>query len=286
MTEGVTRIKPRRARWILLVVAPLALGLAGAYAIHLYQAGQNENNFHPYRPPNTEMATMQSVTRAYSYIATPMSVAFGEIENFKRYRAEWDIVNSGLKTLEIELVSHSCKVEFDGQPMPQKFELPGRGFGTIALTWVEAHSDPRFEHQLVLKTNDDVPERRELKFQVSGSVSPVFDLQPNVLDFGVLADGETKELVAKVVSYKTKNFRIDDFSFTDEAVRAGFDVQISPISDLSAAAGERKPASGYQIVVTARAAGMEKKPISAELLLKSNLPEVEGLAIQLRADRR
>jgi hypothetical protein len=215
-----------------------------------------------------------------------LTVAFGEIENFKRYRTEWDIANSGLKTLELELAAHTCEVEFDGKPMPQKFSLPGQAGGKIAMSWVVTDSEPRFEQELLLKTNDDVQDRRNLQFRVSGTTNPAFDITPAALDFGTLATGETKELSARVVCYKTKNFAIDGYSLSEDAARAGLDVQISPVTELTAMNGNRIPASGYDVKVTARGDALPQKPLDLRLLLQSNLPEVEGLGLQLKINRQ
>lgn len=274
------------SRLIWLMIAPLALGFAGAFGIHWFQMSQTQQDFTPYRSAKTEVSQMQPVTRAYSYIATPTTVAFGEIENYKRYRTEWDIVNSGLKTLELELDSHTCEVEFDGKPMPEKFALQGQAFGKIAMTWVVTDSEPRFQHDLLLKTNDDVQDRRQLQFRVHGTITPAFDITPAALDFGTLATSETKELSAQVVCYKTKNFAIDGYSLSEDAARAGLDVQISPLTELTAATGNRIPASGYEVKVTARGDTLPQKPLDLRLMLQSNVPDVEGLGIQLKIDRQ
>ena len=277
-------VRRRSWLWVLtcVVALPIVLGVLGGYGLHRYQASQIKEEFSPYRPATVEMSKPQQVAYAYVYIQKPLEIEFGEVDNYKRYREDWEAVNSGHKPLEIELVSQTCDVEFDGKPIRAKESIPGRKVAKISLSWVVQNSDKDFRHELVLKTNDNAPDRRNLRFQVQGTVNPGFDLLPPVLDFGTLTGGQTKELSARVVCYRTKTFKIEDISFSNEAHRAGFDVRFAPIDDLSSLGGDRIPAAAYSVVVTAKADQLEKKDYSESLLLRCNLPQTEGLQLGLK----
>ena len=76
--------------------------------------------------------------------------------------------------------------------------------------------------------------------------------------------------------------RIDDFSFSNEALQSGFDVKLMPLEDRKSLGGDRIPSAAVAIVVTAKADSLEKKSYNEMLLLKSNLPQTEGLKIGLK----
>lgn len=270
--------------WLLLL--PAAIGVGVGYGVHRYQASLIREDFTPYRLPTIVPASAQPMARAYIYIKEEMTIEFGEIENFKRYREEWDLVNSGTKPLEIEIVSQTCDVEMDGKPIQPKEILPGRSMATLALSWVVKTSGPEFQHEAVLKTNDDDTTRRNLQFRVHGTVNPAIEFFPPNLEFGTLASGQTKELTTQVVCYRTKSFSIDGFSFANETLRSAFDVKLEPIADLSSLSGTRPAASGYSVVVTAKADSLEPREYTESLLLRSNLPETEGLELGLKVTRQ
>ncbi len=266
------------------VALPAALGVLGGYGLHRQQASQIREDFSPYRTTESVALEGEQRQRAYSYIATPTEINFGAVENYRRYQAEWEIVNSGRKALDVELVSSSCEVIFDGAPMGSKQQVPGQFTKKVAMSWVVDSSEPNFNHELVLKTNDDSVERRTLRFHVFGTVDQVIDVQPAVLDFGALTSGQTKELTAHILCYSTKNLKIDDFSFSNEALRGGFDVKLTPVEDRKSLGGNRVPSAAVEIVVTAKADSLEKKSYQEMLLLKSNLPQTEGLKIRLKVN--
>ncbi len=270
--------------WVLtwIVALPAGLGWLGGFGLHRYQASQIQDNFSPYRPSTVELSNAQQVANAFIYIQKPLDVEFGDVDNYKRYREDWDAVNSGLKPIQIELVSHTCDVEFDGKPMQPNETIQARKMATISISWVVQNSAKDFRHELVLKTNDGIEERRNLRFSVHGTVTPAIEILPPGLDFGTLTSGQTKELSARVLCYRTKTFKIEDISFSNEALRAGFDVQITPIDDLRSLGGDRVPAAAYSVVVTAKADPLEKKEHSELLLLRCNLPQTEGLQLGLK----
>jgi hypothetical protein len=269
-----------------LAVLPIGLGIACGYLVHRYQVKQVSNIFSPYRPSEIVEAAAQRERPPYGYIAEPMTVEFGEIENFRRYKAEWKLASTGVNPLSVELVSKTCEATIDGKPLPETTSVPGRSSAVIGLSWVVDSSEPEFRHELVLKTNDGLAERRNLRFQVHGTVIPAIDLEPSQLDFGTISDGTSKELTVRLLCYRTKNFQIEDYSLSNESLRPGLNVQFVPIDDLSGLGGERTPAAGLNVVVRIDAAQLEKKTWDERLLLRSNLPDMEPIGIDLRVDTR
>ncbi len=282
--QSVARKSGLFKKLMYFVALPAALGVLGGYGLHRQQASQIREDFSPYRTTESVALEGEQRQRAYSYIATPTEVNFGAVENYRRYQVEWEIVNSGRKALDVELVSSSCEVIFDGAPIGSQHQVPGQFTKKIAMSWVVDNSEPNFNHELVLKTNDDNVERRTLRFHVYGTVDQVIDVQPAVLDFGALTSGQTKELTAHILCYSTKNLKIDDFSFSNEALRGAFDVKLTPVEDRKSLGGNRVPSAAVEIVVTAKADSLEKKSYQEMLLLKSNLPQTEGLKIRLKVN--
>jgi hypothetical protein len=260
------------------------LGLACAYGIHLFQASQVQNVFSPYRSIESVRAIQEYRRPPYSFIATPTTIEFGEIENYKRYHADWEVLNSGASPLELEIVSATCDVAFDGQPMPANASIPERTSARLEMSWVVESSDPEFRHVLQLRTNDGVESRRNLEFVVHGTVNPAIDIVPPVLDFGTVGEGQAQELATELLCYRTKTFEIQEIAFSDESLRAGLEVNLHPIDDLSKFSGERTPASALSVTVKVMGDKLEKKSYDEWLVLQSNLPESEPLRIGLRVN--
>ena len=286
--DELNRARRRPILWSLFwfLGLPAAVGLLCGYGLHWYQASQIREDFAPYRATQAPAKNVQSTARAYIYIQDETTVEFGEIDNYKRYRKEWDLVNTGIKTLDIQLVSHSCEVEFNGKPMQTKEAIAGRSMVTLAMTWVVQDNGPDFQQELVLKTNDDDRSRRDLNFRIHGTVNPAIEFLPPSLDFGELSTGQTKELAARVLCYRTKNFKIEDFSLTNESLRTGFEVRLEPIEDVQGLRGDRHPESAVSVIVTAKADALEQKRYAESLLLRSNMAQIEGLQLGLTVTRK
>lgn len=267
---------------IFFLLLPAVAGLLGGLGLHQYQASKIREDFTPYRTTSVENTKDNPRNRAYSFIAAPLDVNFGEVENYKRYRSEWEIVNSGRKPLEIELVSSSCDAKLDGKPITEKQVIQGGYVSKLEMSWVVDNSERNFSHELVFKTNDDVVERRTLRFHVYGTVNPAMSVEPATLDFGTLTAGETKELTSRIVCYRTKNFKIESFRLANESLQPGFVVKLVPVENPQSTEGDLIPSAGVDVVVTVKADSLNKQSHQTELLLSNNLPQSEGLKIRLK----
>ncbi len=269
---------------MFVIAMPALLGVLGGYGLHRYLASRIREDFSPYRIAQDTSKKNDFNSGTFGFVATPTEQNFGEIDNYKRYRNEWEIRSTGRMPLEVELVSKTCDVEFDGAPIGEKRTIKGQGFAKLALTWIVDNNESKFSHEVVIKTNDDFEERQTWRFRVYGTVNTAIEVQPALLDFGDLTSGQTKELTARVLCYRTKNFKIEDFTFSNEATRSGFDVKLSPIENPKSLGGDRVPIAALEIVVTAKADSLEKKSYHESLLLKCNLPQTEGLKIGLKVN--
>jgi hypothetical protein len=263
---------------------PAAAGLAAGYGVHRYQASQIREDATPYRIPDDAPSPRDFRNRAFSFIEKPTDVIFGEIENYKRYQTDWNIVNTGRKTLELELVSKTCEVTFNGAPIEPKHTIPGSTMVPLVMSWVAEQPDGPFDHELVLKTNDDVEERRNLRFHVKGTVIPTLEVQPLSLDFGSLAGDQDKTLVAHVFCYRTKSFTLEEWKVVPESLGSAFVVVQRNVDGVKPLGTSRVPSSVVEIAVTAKASVLGSTQSEAALELRCNLPGIEGLRIRLRAN--
>jgi hypothetical protein len=181
------------------------------------------------------------------------------------------------------MVSQTCQVLFEGQPFESKQTIPGQSLAKVTMIWIETASEGNFSQEFNLKTNDDFAERRNLRFHVYGTINPALRLSPKLLDFGELTPGETKELTARIECFRTKNFKLEGFTLSDEAARGGFDVKFVPVENPANQVGDRSVNSAVDIVVTAKAETLEKKKHDLSLAIDCNLPQIEGLVIAIKA---
>jgi hypothetical protein len=265
-------------KWVLWLVVPIVLGIAAGYGLQQYQCRQVDDAFLPYQTEETETNDPREQFLAFSYIAEPLTRNYGQIDSYRRYTADWDIRNTGRKTLTIDVESATCEVLFDGEPS-QHAEVVTDRTVRMTLRWLEDGSRREYTHSVSLKTNDGIESNRRLEFVLNGTVAPTVLVQPSRLVFDPSA-GPTRELSSRVYCFNTSKFEIVDSSFSLPALADAYDVSITRVEDAPPVDG--KPvASCWEIKVTARADA--SPPASGSLSLQSNDPEITGLQISIQS---
>jgi hypothetical protein len=101
----------------------------------------------------------------------------GAIRDFPPITSEFKVANVGTDTLEITPYGTSCGCLNAGKTTPLKVQLGGTEKVTVSLDPIGRSG--RFSLAAMYTTND--PNQRQLKFTVSGEVTPLLDIQPRIV---------------------------------------------------------------------------------------------------------
>jgi hypothetical protein len=252
------------------VLVGIALGIATAWvrlSVNPWEGlptVDENDNLHNSRPSSSDPAPKLEVEQA--------EFNFGTMDLEEKGKHDFVLRNVGAAPLLLSKGSTSCRCAIG--KIERETLQPGES-GKITLEYKPTAIPGPYRQTATFFTND--PTQSRFILSIKGKITAAVRASPAELVFSRASSAESTSGHVKVFCYRPNPLKINDYRWSDPALRKFFQAEITPLSK-EVLREEKDSQSGFQLDITLKP-GLPQGPFQQKILLATNLPEKPEFAV-------
>jgi hypothetical protein len=263
-----------RALFIIVISAALGAFLGTGMTKARLGSDTSADAMGPFESPSLTPATAGAT--APKVTVDEVEFDFGAIENDSIVSHTFDFKNIGKSPLTLKAGGTTCQ-KCTIAEISQPSVAPGATVG-VTIQYTAAAPAPMFRQSATILTDD--PDRPRVELTVSGSITPILNVDPPQLVFSKLSVHDTHTLQARLYNHVSDELQILGYQWSDKSTEPFLRVETA---SLEAAVLEKAKAKSGQLVSVTVLPGLPLGLLQQKLTLETDLATRPKVVLEVLA---